>query len=286
MSIKPFVKWAGGKSQLLKEIISNLPKEINGYYEPFLGGGALLFYILENYNPKRVLISDINEELINAFSIIKTDPEGLIKSLDKYKSNHSEEFYYTIRGLETPTTKRLGLVLSDSKYNRLNDIERAARFIYLNKTCFNGLYRVNKDNKFNVPMGKYKNPEIFNKKNILETSKLLQKVEMKVMSFEDTIDFTKKGDFIYFDPPYDQINENSFTSYTSNDFGRSDQMKLRETFDKLDKKGCYILESNSPTSFIKEQYKKYKIKEVLAKRMINCDGTKRNEIKELFIKNY
>jgi len=283
---KPFVKWAGGKNQLLKEIISTMPKEIKGYYEPFIGGGALLFYILENFPPKRVLISDINEELINSFLIIKTEPDELIKMLEKYKSKHSEEFYYTIRGLETPTTKRLGIVLSDPKYNKLDNIERAARFIYLNKTCFNGLYRVNKDNQFNVPMGKYKNPEIFSKKNILEASRLLQNVQMKVMPFEDVIDFAKAKEFIYFDPPYDQINGNSFTSYTSNDFVRSDQLRLKNIFDKLDKKGCFVLESNSPTPFIKEQYKKYKIKEVLAKRMINCDGTKRNEIKEVLIKNY
>ena len=139
--VKPFVKWAGGKNQLLKEIVSNLPTEINGYYEPFLGGGALLFYILENYPPKRILVSDINEELINAFSIIKTNPDELIKNLDKYKSNHSEKFYYTVRGLETPMTKKLGLILSDPKHNKLDDLERAAKFIYLNKTCFNGLYR-------------------------------------------------------------------------------------------------------------------------------------------------
>jgi DNA adenine methylase len=282
---KPFVKWAGGKNQLLKEISKELPIEINNYYEPFVGGGAVLFYILEKYNPKNVLISDINEELINTYSVIKRNVNELILQLEKYKNMHSEKFYYSLRGLETSSTKKLGLVLSDFNY-RLDDIERAARFIYLNKTCFNGLYRVNKENKFNVPMGKYKNPEVFNKKNLLELSEKLQTVEIKVMSFEKIVDIAKKGDFIYFDPPYDQLNENSFTSYTSNDFGRSDQMKLRETFDKLDKKGCYILESNSPTSFIKEQYKKYKIKEVLAKRMINCDGTKRNEIKELFIKNY
>lgn len=280
---KPFVKWAGGKNQLLKEITNNLPKEINGYYEPFLGGGALLFYILENYTPKQILISDINEELINAFSIIKTNPEGLIKDLEIYKSNHSEKFYYTIRGLETSTTKKLGVVLSDSK---LSNVERAARFIYLNKTCFNGLYRVNKDNKFNVPMGKYKNPEIFSKKNILESSKLLQNVEMKVMPFEDILHFAKAKEFIYFDPPYDQINENSFTSYTSNDFTRKDQIRLKEVYEKLDKKGCFVMESNSPTDFIKSQYKRYKIKEVSAKRMINCDGKKRNEVKEVLIKNY
>jgi DNA adenine methylase len=283
--VKPFVKWAGGKSQLLKEIISNLPEEINDYYEPFLGGGALLFYILENYNPKKVIASDINVELIDTYNIIKTKPEKLIKELEYYKSQHSSEFYYTVRGLETTATQRMGITLSDSNIH-LGEVEKAARFIYLNKTCFNGLYRVNKDNKFNVPIGRYKNPEIFNKKNIIETSILLQNVELKVMPFEDTLHLAKIKDFIYFDPPYDQITENSFVSYTSNNFTRKDQMRLKEVYGALDKKGCFVLESNSSTDFIKNLYKNYKIKEISAKRMINCDGAKRNNIKEVLIKNY
>ncbi|MDD3085252.1 MAG: DNA adenine methylase [Candidatus ainarchaeum sp.] len=282
---KPFVKWAGGKNQLLKEISNEFPKEINNYYEPFVGGGAVLFYILERYKPKKVLISDTNEELINAYLMIKKNANELMIQLDKYKKKHSEKFYYSLRGLETPTTKKLGLVLSDFKY-KLDDIERAAKFIYLNKTCFNGLYRVNRDNKFNVPMGKYKNPEVYNKKNILELSKLLQNVDIKVMSFEEIIKYPKEKDFIYFDPPYDQLNESSFTSYTCIDFTRKDQVKLKEVFDKLNKKGCLILESNSSTKFMKELYRGYKIKEVLAKRLINCDGTKRNDVKEILIKNY
>lgn len=282
---KPFVKWAGGKNQLLKEISKELPIKINNYYEPFVGGGAVLFYILEKYNPKKVLISDINAELINTYSVIKKNVNELILQLEKYKTKHSEKFYYSLRGLETPTTKKLGLVLSDFNY-RLDDIERAARFIYLNKTCFNGLYRVNKENKFNVPMGKYKNPEIFNKKNLLELSEKLQTVEMKIMSFEEIVTVATKKDFIYFDPPYDQLNEHSFTSYTCVDFTREDQIKLKDVFDKLNMKGCLILESNSSTKFVKELYKDYNIKEVLAKRMINCDGQKRNDVKEILIKNY
>lgn len=283
--VKPFVKWAGGKTQLLKEIKKYLPNKIDVYYEPFLGGGALLFYILKNYNPKKVVVSDINEELINCYKIIKTKPEELITILKGFKINHSVNYYYLVRGLETSTTKKLGLTLSDCK-PKMTDVEKAARFIYLNKTCFNGLYRVNKENKFNVPIGRYKNPEIFNEKNILMISKQLQNVELKVMSFEEVLIYTKSKDFIYFDPPYDQINENSFVSYTDNEFTRKDQIKLRNIFEALDKKGCLILESNSSTDFIREQYKKYNIKEIYAKRMINCDGSKRNNIKELLIKNY
>lgn len=283
--VKPFIKWAGGKSQLLKEITNNLPKEINNYYEPFLGGGALLFYILENYNPKKVVVSDINEELIETYNVIKTKPAQLIKELEHYKSKHSQEFYYLVRGLETPSTRKLGLVLSDSNKN-LDNIEKAARFIYLNKTCFNGLYRVNSENKFNVPIGNYKNPEIFNKNNLLEISELLQNVDLKVMSFENVLKCAKPKDFIYFDPPYDQITGKNFVSYTSNDFTRKEQINLKEVFDKLDQKRCFVLESNSATDFIKDLYKKYKIKEILAKRMINCDGTKRNNAREVLIKNY
>jgi DNA adenine methylase len=284
MKVKPFLKWAGGKTQLLDKIALELPPTINRYFEPFLGGGAVLFYIIQKYNLKEVIISDINYDLINTYEVIKNNVEALITYLDIYKKQHSEKFYYTIRGLESPITKKLNLkVLNDSN---LSSIESAARFIYLNKTCFNGLYRVNKDNKFNVPLGRYKNPEIYNKKNLFEISKLLQNVEIKCFSYEKIKNLVKKNDFIYIDPPYDQLNNNSFTTYTEFNFTREDQIKLRDFYKFLDSKGCKVLLSNSSTNFIKEIYNVYNLKEIDAKRMINCNGKNRGKIKEIIVKNY
>jgi len=283
MNVKPFLKWAGGKNQLITKIDKELPKYIDRYFEPFLGGGAVLFHIVQKYNPKYIFISDINFELINAFEVVKNNVDELIKYLDKYKVKHSEKFYYSIRGLESPVTRKLGITLNDS---RLNSIESAARFVYLNKTCFNGLYRVNKANKFNVPIGNYKNPEIFTKQNLKYISKVLQNVDIKCFSYEKILNYVKRGDFVYLDPPYDQVNETSFTTYTEFDFTREDQTKLKEFYDILTKKGCRVLESNSSTTFIKEIYNKYELIEIDAKRLINCDGKKRGNVKEVLIKNY
>jgi DNA adenine methylase len=284
MKVKPFLKWAGGKTQVLEKIAIELPLNINRYFEPFLGGGAVLFYILQKYNPKEIIVSDINLDLINTYNVIKNNVYELISFLDIYKKQHSEKFYYSIRGLESPITKKLKIkVLKDSNFN---NIESAARFIYLNKTCFNGLYRVNKKNKFNVPLGKYKNPEIYNKKNLLEISKLLQNVELKCFSYEKIKNLIKKDDFIYIDPPYDQINNNSFTTYTEFNFTRKDQKELKIFVDLLNKNKCNFILSNSSTNFIKNLYKKYKIKEIDARRMINSNSSKRGNIKEILIKNY
>jgi len=287
MQAKPFLKWAGGKNQLLNKIDKELPVSITRYFEPFLGGGAVLFHILKKYNPKYVFVSDINKELINTYNVLKNNPNELIKELEKHKIKHSKEHYYITRGLESRITKQLGLSLRDSsKIYYETDIKRAAKFIYLNKTCFNGLYRVNKNNKFNVPMGRYKDPQIYNKSNLLEISKLLKNTIIKAISYEKILNYVKKDDFIYLDPPYDQLNNNSFTTYTKYDFTRKDQVKLKEFYDILHKKGCKILESNSSTEAIQKLYKKYKIIQINAKRMINCDGKKRGNIKEVLIKNY
>lgn len=284
MKVKPFIKWAGGKSQILEKIEKELPKTINRYFEPFLGGGAVLLFILQKYKPKEVIVSDINQDLVNTYNVIKNNVKELIEYLERYKNKHSEKFYYSIRGLESPITKKLKInVLSDSNFS---EIENSARFIYLNKTCFNGLYRVNKENKFNVPLGRYKNPEVYNKNNLLEISKLLKNVKIKCLSYEKIKDLVKKDDFIYIDPPYDQINSNSFTTYTDLDFTRKDQEKLKDFFNVLNKKKCKVLLSNSSTDFIKDLYKEYTIKEIDARRMINSDASKRGNIKEVLIKNY
>lgn len=267
-----FIKWAGGKKQLLKQFKPHFPKKINRYLEVFVGGGAVAFYIIQHYKPKYIFISDINKELINTYEIIKNDVENLIKELNKLRQLHNKENYYKIRS-------------EDPKL--LSPLTRASRFIYLNKTCFNGLYRVNSKGGFNVPMGSYKNPAIYQEKELREISKLLKKVKIKVMSFEDIIKLARKEDFIYFDPPYYPLkNKPSFTTYTKGNFLEKEQKQLSEVFSKLDKKGCKVMLSNSDTEFIKDLYKDYNIHFVKANRMINCNGNDRGKIKEVVVTNY
>lgn|SRR3989338_8048794 len=270
-----FVKWAGGKSQLIEQFIPLFPKKFNRYLEPFVGSGAVFFYIIQKYKPKEAIISDINEELINTYNIIKNDVERLIVELKQHKEYHLAEgkkYYLTIRATNP----------SD-----LPELERAARFIYLNKTCFNGLYRVNSKGKFNVPMGSYKNPDIIQEDKLKLISKLLQNVTINVMSFEDVLTMVKKGDFVYFDPPYYPLkNGKSFTTYTKAKFLEKEQDTLARIFRELDKKDCYLMLSNSDTTFIKDLYMGFKTHIVKAKRMINCDSTKRGQINEIVVKNY
>jgi len=267
-----FIKWAGGKKQLLEQFKPLFPKKIERYFEVFVGGGAVLFYIIKNYNPKYVFISDINRELINTYEVIKNDVENLIEELKKLKEIHSKEVYYKIRA-------------EDPKL--LSPLTRASRFIYLNKTCFNGLYRVNSKGQFNVPIGSYKNPSICQEKDLREISKLLQDVEIKVMSFGEITKLAKKGDFIYFDPPYYPLKKGqSFTTYTKGNFLEKEQKQLAKVFKELDKKGCKVMLSNSDTKFIKDLYKEFNINFVKASRMINCQGDKRGKINEIVITNY
>lgn len=270
-----FVKWAGGKQQLIEQFKPLFPKKFNSYFEPFVGGGAVAFYVIQEYRPKKVVLSDINEELILAFNVIKTNVKRLIKKLKEHKKNHtknSNKYYYKIRGLDS---------------NKLSKIDKAARFIYLNRTCFNGLYRVNSKGKFNVPIGSYKNPDIVQEDKLRKISKLLKRVQIKVMSFEKVVNIAKKGDFVYLDPPYYPLeNRNSFTTYTQGNFLEKEQKKLAEVFKRLDKKGCFVMESNSNTRFIKGLYKEFKIQKVKAKRMINCRAEGRGLINEVVITNY
>jgi DNA adenine methylase len=271
VSIPTFVKWAGGKKQLLEQFKPFFPKKINRYIEPFVGGGAVLFFVLKEYKPKEIFIFDINEELITTYEVIRDDLENLIKELNKLKKLHNKEHYYQIRA-ENPQL--------------LSKLTRASRFIYLNKTCFNGLYRVNSKGGFNVPIGSYKNPLICPEEDLREISKLLQNVEIINGDFEKCLKYAKKGDFIYFDPPYYPLKKSSFTTYTKNNFLEKEQEKLKNVFSELDKKGCKVMLSNSDTKFIKDLYKKYKISFVRASRMINCDGKNRGKINEVVITNY
>ena len=273
--IPKFVKWAGGKGQLLKQFKPLFPKKFNRYIEPFVGSGAVFFYIIQNFKSKETIISDINEELINAYQVIKTDVERLIVELKQHKEYHMVEgkkYYLTIRATNP---------------NDLPVLEKAARFIYLNKTCFNGLYRVNSKGQFNVPMGSYKNPDIVQEERLRIVSKLLKNVIIKARSFEKVLNFAKKGDFIYLDPPYYPLkNKKSFTTYTKDSFMEKEQELLAEVFNKLNKKGCLVMLSNSDTKFIKDLYKKYNIYFVKATRMINCNGDKRGKINEIVVTNY
>ncbi len=272
ITIPTFIKWAGGKTQLLNQFENFFPSLFFRYYEPFLGSGAVFFYIKNSCPEKEFFLSDNNSELINCYEIVKSDVEGLLDLLKEHRSKHSKEYYYAQRNIDT---------------NNLSKIELAARFIYLNKTCFNGLYRVNSKGKFNVPMGSYKNPSIFQEKELRVANKLLQDVTLKAMPFEEIINIAQKNDFIYLDPPYHPLSPtSSFTSYTSNSFSEKDQIRLAEVYRELDKKGCLLMLSNSYSEFILELYSDYRIERVSAKRMINCNGNKRGVISEVVVLNY
>jgi len=275
---QPFVKWVGGKRGLLKQILPLFPKKFNDYYEPFVGGGAVFFELFSKgiLKNKKVILSDINEELVNTYNIIKNNPFELIAKLEKYKEQHSKEFYYQIRELDRK-----------EDYKNLSNLERATRFIYLNKTCFNGLYRVNKKGYFNTPIGSYKNPNIVDRNVILSASEALQNVIIKHQSFKEILKEVKKDDLVYFDPPYYPLNDTSnFTSYDSNCFLEDEQFELFEVFDKLSDRGVKVVQSNSDTKFIKDLYKDYDIKIVNANRFINSKSSGRGKITEVVIRNY
>ena len=266
----PFLKWAGGKRQLLSQIDLYIPKSFNKYIEPFVGGGALFFYLL----PKNAILNDINQDLINTYRVIKENVSELITSLKKHKNE--EEYFYKIRSVDRNL----------DEFKTWSDVEKASRIIYLNRCCYNGLYRVNSKGYFNAPFGKYKNPKICNEENLKLVHKVLKDVKLMNISFELCLNYAKKDDFIYFDPPYVPISESAnFTSYTKSSFKKEDQIKLFNVFKELDQKGCKLLLSNSYNEFILKLYKNYQINIVYAKRAINSNPDKRGEIKELLIIN-
>ena len=272
--VPTFIKWAGGKKQLLKSFRKFFPTRIDRYLEPFVGSGAVFFYIKEHYSLEEVILSDINDELINAFNVVKDHLESLIGVLKEHKKNHSTEYYYKIRSLDP---------------SALSNIERAARFLYLNKTCYNGLYRVNSKGKFNVPIGRYKNPKIVDEEVLQKASMLLQDVTIKHQSFEKVLEDAHERDFVYLDPPYYPLSKtSSFTGYTKEVFMEKEQEKLAEVYSKLDKKGCLVMLSNSDTEFIHLLYGEngYDIRKVKARRAINSKADRRGEINEVVILNY
>ncbi|MSV33561.1 MAG: DNA adenine methylase [Nitrosarchaeum sp.] len=274
---KPFVKWAGGKRQLIPILNQNLPESFGTYYEPFLGGGALLFHILTDKNGQKCSISDLNSDLVLAYTTIRDRVDSLITSLKNHEKNYqkdSESYYYSIR-----------------ESNPRSEIEKTSRLIFLNRTCFNGLYRVNSKGKFNVPLGKYSNPNIVNEENLYAVSNILQsgRISIKCRDFEAVLRDAKKGDLIYFDPPYQPTSATAnFTSYTNKDFTYDDLTRLAELCLKLDSRGCNVLLSNSDSKEVADIFAKntWKITRIEANRSINSNSKKRTGHYELLIKNY
>lgn len=272
--LSPVVKWVGGKRQLLDDIIPLLPDNFSTYVEPFVGGGALLFEI----QPKKAIVNDLNHELINLYKVIKDNPNELLLLLEEHELNNSEEYFYQIRALDR-----------SESYDQMSDIEKAARIIYLNKTCYNGLFRVNQSGQFNSPYGKYKNPNIVNKPVVLAMANYFQNNNITLLNGDYKIALKKlrKGAFVYFDPPYMPISSSSsFTGYTENGFDKKQQIELKEECDKLNSRGIKFLLSNSDHPFIRDLYKDYEIITVRAKRSINSNSNKRGEINEVLVRNY
>ena len=272
---KPFVKWAGGKRQIVDKLLMYAPDEFNTYYEPFVGGGALLFEL----SPKKAIINDSNKELINVYSVLRNEEKfkKMCSILNTYEKNNSEEFYYELRNKDR----------NKSSFDRLSDYKRAGRTIYLNKACFNGLYRVNSKNEFNVPFGKKTKVNTYDIGNLITVSNYLTMNDIKILNvdFEDSVKDAQKGDFIYFDPPYDS-ETSIFNSYTEDGFGKEEQRRLARVYKELSNKGCYVMLSNNNTTLIKELYKDFNIHIIEAKRSINSNGKKRGKVEEVIITNY
>tara|TARA_Y100000310_G_scaffold343408_1_gene450900 strand:+ start:242 stop:1114 length:873 start_codon:yes stop_codon:yes gene_type:complete len=274
IEVPTFLKWAGGKKQLLEKFDKYFPNDIENYIEPFLGGGAVLFYVLKYKKPKKAYAFDMNKELINVFVQVRDNPKKLINFLNIFQDGHnnsknSKTYYYQKREQYIGNVK--------------NKSEKAALLIYLNKTCYNGLYRVNSLGHFNVPFGKYEKINIFDEKSLIKAHELLQSVTF------DTVDFLKikfpNNCTIYFDPPY-YSEYNGFTNYNKLEFTRFDQLQLKDLFSKLDQYGHKLFLSNSKTNFIKSEYSEFKQHDIETRRMINCNGSARTKLKELLITNF
>lgn len=274
--LHPIVKWAGGKTQLLPKLVSKCPKKFNKYYEPFVGGGALLFAL----QPIHAVINDTNKELIAVYKCLRNHKNFLkmVEAIDAYCANHSEENYYKVRDLDRKST-----------FKSLRNYEKAARTIYINKTCFNGLYRVNSKGYFNVPWNGNENPNCYDEKNINAVHEYFRKRKPVILmqDFEKCVATAKAGDFVYFDPPYDVLeNKKSFTTYTKDEFGKTQQERLAKVFKELSERGVYVMASNHNTPFINELYKDFNIEVIEARRSINSKGDGRGKVEEVIITNY
>lgn len=272
----PFVKWAGGKGQLLERIEALMPKTYGHYYEPFIGGGALLFHIA----PKAFTINDFNSELVQAYRCFTNDDDFrlLLDRLDYHQAHHSEEYYYQIRQMD-----------QKPDFQNLPSFERAARMIYLNKSCFNGLYRVNGKGFFNVPSGRKEHVNCYEKTNVNEIREFFKDSSFEILNsdFALAVENAKAGDFVYFDPPYDTWeNKDSFTSYAKNPFGKEEQKRLADLYAKLSSRGVFVMLSNHNTEFIRQLYKDFNIHIIEAKRMINSNAQGRGNVEEVLVTNY
>ena len=266
----PIVKWAGGKTRILEQLMARRPVHYRRYYEPFIGGGAFFFRL----HPVHAVIGDLNSDLMNVYRCIAWNVEAVIKRLHDHRENHDHDYYYATR-------ERF-----NDRRNCTSTVERAAAFIYLNKTCYNGLYRVNQRGMFNVPIGRYASPTICKPAALRTTSKTLQRAELRVGSYMEHVADAGPGDFVYFDPPYDPVTKTaSFTSYTARNFGDSDQHDLARVVGDLTDRGVFVMLSNSDTPFIRDLYRGFRIERVLAPRAINSRSKSRGPVNELVITN-
>ena len=279
MDAKPFLKWAGGKSRLLPQFEPLFPKRFDDYYEPFVGSAAVYFHLCNlksagglNQSMTGARLSDSNSELINCYITLRDHINELVELLFEHKKKHSKQYYYRIRGQDPKS---------------LSHLQRAARLIYLNKTCFNGLYRVNSKGEFNVPIGSYKNPAIADPKTLVKAHLALQGVHLSTSKFSEVLQHAKAGDFVYFDPPYHPVSITSnFTSYTNEEFGERQQSELRDVVRELTTRGCMVMVSNSDAPFVWKLYGDFRQRHVHASRLINSNSDGRGKITELVITNY
>ena len=274
VTLQPFTKWTGGKRQLLPVIRELMPKTYNRYFEPFVGGGALFFDLA----PKDAVINDFNAELINCYQQIKDNPQELIEILKIHQEYNSKEYYLDLRSADR-----------DERIDIMSEVQRAARILYMLRVDFNGLYRVNSKNQFNVPYGRYKNPKIVDEELISAISVYLNnnQLEIKTGDFEKAVLDVQPGDFVYFDPPYIPLSETSaFTSYTHEGFSYDDQVRLRDTFKKLNDAGAYVMLSNSSSFLVEELYRDFNIHYVEATRTNGAKSSSRGKISEIIVTNY
>ena len=269
----PVVKWVGGKRQLLPQILPLIPKRMTAYCEPFLGGGAVLFAL----QPKRALVNDLNQDLITVYRVIKEDADALIEHLSRHEN--TPEYFYRIRDLDR----------DKEAYAALSDVEKASRLLYLNKTCYNGLFRVNASGAFNSPYGHYRRPNIVNEQTIRGVSRYFNSCDITFFSgdFAAVLEQVPEGGFVYLDPPYDPVSDTaSFTGYNKGGFGREEQVRLKECCDALTARGVKFLLSNSATPFIRELYGSYRVSIVQARRAVNSVASRRGAIEEVLVRNY
>lgn len=274
----PVVKWAGGKSQLLNAYRPLFPQSFGAYHEPFTGGGALFFHLYNKGQITKAYLNDSNSELINLYLCIRDNLDRLLEELKHYEAQKkSKEHYYTVRNLDR----------NPQSFGRLTNVQRAARALYLNKTCYNGLYRVNSKGQFNVPFGNYKNPNVLDEPKLRAVSSAFAHTKITCLDFEIALTEARPGDFIYFDPPYHPVSATaSFTNYTENSFSFQDQQRLAHAFRELDKKGCRVMLSNSCVEPVIELYEGFPMEKIMARRAINSQGDRRGSVPEIVVTNY